>query len=75
MSARKLDDYEFKSRQSKYPWKDWMDEDIWEAKKGEDFTCMTESFISLLYNKAYDNNMKVRVSKVNDTTVVFQFDD
>lgn len=72
--AKRLKSFTFTGRGRRYPWSDWMDGSIWQARTGKDFTGDAEQFRGYLHSKATDSGLKVRTSVNKKTgTVVFQF--
>lgn len=58
------------ARRSRYNWDEWLDGSVWQAVRGEDFTCKVQSFVSQLYKAAYDKGMKIHVHPDSDGRVV-----
>lgn len=56
----------------KYNWKELSDGHVWVAQHGEDFTCTTESFRSVLSHYARRHNLTVEVH-VEREIVRFKF--
>lgn len=77
--ARIRNNYVFsedKSKQSLYPWGEWTDGNVWEARQGKDYIVKTKSFQdSLRYRaKTYQMTLKMDVSTFRGAEVViFQF--
>ena len=62
--------------QPQYPWDEWMDGSIWEAKQGEDFTTSLQSFAMTVLKKGAATNRKVATRRDTEkNTVTFQFFD
>ena len=78
--ATKLQGFPTKAEgDTRYPWADYEDGDVWEVKQGEDgdptadFTISVESFRTLLHNRAKTQGKTVKTKKVDDVTLAFQF--
>ena len=77
--ARIRNNYVFTSDKPKatvYPWDEWMDGNIWEAREGRDYTISTKSFKDNLKYQARSKNMTLKydVSTFRGAEVViFQF--
>ena len=72
--ARTLKEFEFPARvETAYPWTEWMDGRIYEAKQGEDYTCADRSFQAQLNKKAAATKGMHCRSRVVSGTVTFQF--
>ncbi|MHB8742553.1 MAG: hypothetical protein ACYC9L_05445 [Sulfuricaulis sp.] len=63
--ARKTSTYEFKRAKGRYPWDEWLDGNIWELLKGEDFTSI-ESFRSSAQTQAKKMGGRVRTETDGD---------
>lgn len=63
-----------RTRQSKYPWSEWTDGEIWQVRKGEDFTSDVKTFVQGLYAYAKRHDMKVEVRTDADNDIAaFRF--
>jgi hypothetical protein len=63
-------------RPDKYPWAEWTDGGVWEARQGFEFTCSPANFASALYKRKYRDAsiIDVHINVEGDTGVVyFQF--
>lgn len=54
-------------KRDRYPWTDWLDGQLWELKRGEDFTITTAGFVSAVHHAARESNMRVRTKRRGDT--------
>ena len=75
--AKQLDnDYDFrqnrKGRPEKYPWGQWVDGNVWELTKGDDYQCTTPSMVTQIHLKATARRLRARTS-VTETGLVLQF--
>ena len=74
--GEELKGYAFKSQERQrppYPWTKWMNGKPWRVRRGEDFTCKTDSFRSMLRSYASEAGLGVRTNQEDAETVVFQF--
>lgn len=63
-----------RQRSSIYPWGEWTDGSIWQAKEGEDFVSSLKTFVQGLYAHAKRHDLKVEVrSAPGDGVVAFRF--
>jgi hypothetical protein len=66
--ARELDTFEWGDgaggRRPKYDWGRWLNGDIWEIRRGEDYEVPTENMRVNLHAKAEQHRRKVRTRKV-----------
>lgn len=63
-----------RTRKSIYPWAEWTDGSIWQAKVGVDFTSSVKTFVQGCYAHAKRHDIKVEVRSVpEDGIVVFRF--
>jgi hypothetical protein len=62
-----------RTRKSRYPWDEWTNGSIWQAKVGEDFDTSVKTFSQGLYAYGKRHGMKTEVRTVDDTTVAFCF--
>lgn len=75
--AQKLEEFDFTASRGgaqKYPWKDWMNGEIYRVTEGEDFEVAARNFRTSLFNAAKRHDLKVR-TKQEEGAVVFQFYD
>lgn len=56
-----------------YPWDEWTDGSAWRIRRGVDFETSTQSMRSVLTTYAGRNNLNVRTSVPDASTVEFQF--
>ena len=74
--TKTLDNYDWgqkhPGRESKYPWDEWTDGQVYLAEQDKDYTCKLESFRDGLREHGHRNEMKVR-TRVHPEGVVFQF--
>lgn len=73
--AVKLDTYAFENRRNgyKYDWDSWLDGDIWQLTKEEDFPDTTPKNLRIQsITVAKRRGLKVRTSIVSDTILVIQ---
>lgn len=66
--ARKLERFpeELARRSSVYPWHEWLDGDVWELTKGEDFTIKAKSLRTNGQAEARKRGGKLRVAESED---------
>lgn len=57
-------------RPTKYPWKDWLDGQIWELVPGEDFHVSPSGFRSAMARQARLAGLKARTRLVDGVLVV-----
>lgn len=71
--ARRLDDYEFAPGQgrSQYPWQDWLDGNVWELVRGEDFHVAPSSFRGAAQSAAARKNQRIH-SRIQGDRVIIQ---
>lgn len=70
--AKKLKNFEFRTNaRDSMPWEEWLDGNIWQLTKGEDFDRSVESIRSGAFVKAKAMGLKVRTS-VKENTIVIQ---
>lgn len=71
--ATKLKEFDFKGRgrPANYPWGQWDDGSIWQARKGVDFQVEPSAFRAAIYSHAWSRGAKAYVN-VDDSTVTFQ---
>lgn len=50
-----------RTRQSRYPWSDWTNGQIWKVKEGEDFESNLKTFVQGLYAYGKRHGLKVEV--------------
>lgn len=72
--AEQLETFRFGRVTRVYAWAEW-ETGIWKVTRGTDFKCRSESFISVLHQRAKRVNRNVHTSRVSDTVVVFEFYD
>jgi len=72
--AKILESFEFRkwTRNSKYPWNEWLDGKIRRFTRGEDFTCESRRFVSACHEAAKRMRLHVRTRVLDETTVVIQ---
>jgi hypothetical protein len=73
--ARTLKRFDFPERHaanSRYPWDQWLDGQIWQITRGEDFDISTESMRVRLYPAAKARGGSIRTN-VKGSTITFQF--
>lgn len=61
---------------SRYPWDEWLNGDVWQLFKGDDYAARDETLLSNARNQARRRDGKVRTRKLNDDgkqSVVVQF--
>ena len=63
-----------RTRQSRYPWSDWTNGQIWQARAGQDFESNIKTFVQGLYayGKRHGLKVEVRTDPTNDVAV-FRF--
>jgi hypothetical protein len=70
--AVKMTEYTFRGRgNTRYPWGEWADGNIWRVYKGEDFQVEPSAFRASVYVHAAANGMKARTN-VDGNAVTFQ---
>lgn len=62
--ARVIEEFPATTRQSKYPWDEWTDGQIWELEAGKDFTQQIESMRQAAAKQAKQRNLAFRTAKV-----------
>lgn len=63
-----------RTRKSIYPWSEWTDGNIWQAKEQVDFTSSLKTFVQGLYAYAARHDVKVEVRTApGDGVVAFRF--
>jgi hypothetical protein len=60
-------------RRTFYPWKDWLDGELWSATRGEDFFLDVKNFQSILHMRARQEGMDVETGSPEKGIVEFQF--
>lgn len=50
-----------RTRQSRYPWSDWTNGQIWKVKEGDDFESNLKTFVQGLYAYGKRHGLKVEV--------------
>jgi hypothetical protein len=59
---------------TKYPWNEWSNGQIWELTIGVDFKCRTQSMRGVLYNHARRVSLSVRIQTITNLGKLrFQF--
>jgi hypothetical protein len=75
--ARKVEQFPAAADQSKYPWEDWLDGDIWELTQGKDFKGRATTFRSNARSQAKRRGGKLRArilrSEGNIERIYLQF--
>jgi len=63
-----------RTRQSRYPWSDWTNGQIWQVRSGQDFESNIKTFVQGLYayGKRHGLKVEVRTDPQNDVAV-FRF--
>lgn len=69
--AKQLEDFDFGTPRSKYPWDEWLDGNIWELVEGEDYVCGTESMYVTFRTKCHSRGLIPR-TKRNQHSVIVQ---
>lgn len=64
--ARKLDKFPKASRQSKYPWSDWLNGEPWLLRRGEDYKTSSESMRAIASKAAIAAGKRVRTQIITD---------
>lgn len=71
--AKLLETFEFtRGSAPKYPIDQWLDGNIWELKRGEDFDVKTTTLRARLSRAAKAKGMKVSAKVVDEDTFVIQ---
>lgn len=60
--AKKLDEFPRQSRNSKYDWDTWLNGEVWELTRGEDFDIGMASFRSVAFREARLRKVKLRTT-------------
>ncbi|MFE9765432.1 hypothetical protein ACFYPC_13020 [Streptomyces sp. NPDC005808] len=71
--AQQVDRSRLAHEKSKYPFWEWADNNVWEAKKGEDFEVEPKAFLAAARAYAKKNDLRLRHKVEDHTVVVFQF--
>lgn len=73
--AKQLKTFDFPTkpggRQEQYPWDNWLNGEIWELTRDEDFTITPENFAKTAYTAARRRDLKVRTDS-NQNVLVLQ---
>lgn len=63
-----------RTRQSRYPWSEWTNGQIWQVKAGEDFESNIKTFVQGLYAYGKRHGLKVEVRTDMDNDIAaFRF--
>ena len=70
--AKVLADFEIngKGRRTIYPWDEWLDGQIWQLTRGEDFKCKVLSFRMAAKYAAVTRGLNVDVQVRGDTVTI-----
>jgi hypothetical protein len=70
--AKKLKDFEFPAvgTTTRYPWDEWLDGNIWQLTKGDDFPSDAYNFRNGAINAARRKGLKVRTSRSGDVVTI-----
>lgn len=72
--AKALKNYEFPpSRRRKYPWDTWMDGQVWQLNRGDDFVVGFDQMRKNVYNAAWSRGLHVRTRREKDGLIVQAF--
>jgi hypothetical protein len=72
--AKKLDNFpndEFGQPNRKYAWDEWLNGEIWELTRGEDFDIRVDHFRAQAFTNAKRRGMKLRTN-VTDERIILQ---
>ena len=61
--------------ESKYPWNEWADGQVWKLTRGRDFKCQVTSMQVATSVQAKKMYLKARTRIVDQSTIVIQFSD
>tara|TARA_R100000808_G_C2073723_1_gene100201 strand:- start:26 stop:265 length:240 start_codon:yes stop_codon:yes gene_type:complete len=72
--AKQLEEHNFTKAGSKlkYDWDQWLDGNIWELKRPDDFQGSSQNFRAAAQSHSRRRGFKVRTNVVDDDTVVIQ---
>ena len=72
--ATQLENFAFVGvgRKRKYDWNLWLDGNIWELKRPDDFQCSAKVMRTGAFQAGNKRNLKVRTTIVDDDTLVIQ---
>ena len=72
--AKQIEEYNFiqGGPKLKYDWGQWLDGNIWELKRPDDFQGNTQSVRTMAQRTGLQRGFKVRTSVVDDDTLVIQ---
>lgn len=74
--AVRLESFPRPTSTSRYPWEQWLDGNVWQLFKGEDYTARDETLLSNARTQARRRSGKVRTRKLVEAgkaSVVLQF--
>ena len=74
--AKQIEEHSFNFKKAgpnfKYDWDLWLDGNIWELKRPDDFQGSSQNFRAAAQSHSRRRGFKVRTNVVNDDTVVIQ---
>ncbi|CAG7625954.1 MULTISPECIES: hypothetical protein [Streptomycetaceae] len=71
--AQQVEKSRLAGKQSKYPFWDWADGNVWEARRGEDFDVEPRAFLAAARAYAKKNDLRLRHKVEDQKVAVFQF--
>lgn len=57
---------------AKYPWDEWLDGQLWQVKRGEDYAPPAEVFRSYIHRVARERGLLATVRKVGEDVLVIK---
>lgn len=70
--AKVLKKFDFTPRgpQAIYPWSEWLNGKLWQLTEGEDYTCKTQTLVTMAKNQVGSKGQELKFQKVEGGVVI-----